>query len=121
MRKKYIIAIVALCFVILFTIFGISNHQKDNKEDTPNSKNETSVFVDDTSKDAVVDDEIQKDETQNSEVQNGETETWIEPSENSEESKDDNSNNNVVQQPETDNREEDNQEDKKPEWIGGDF
>ena len=112
MTKKYVIAIVVLCFVILFTIFGISNHQKDNKEDTPNSKNETSVFVDDTSEDAVVDDEIQK---------NGETETWIEPSGDSEESKDNNRNNDVTTNPETDNREEDNPESKKPEWIGGDF
>ena len=121
MKKKYITAIAVFCIILLFGILGIRHYQKNQTEHKPNSKNETSLFVDDTSEDAVVDDEIQKDETQNSEVQNGETETWIEPSEDSEESKDNHSNNDVASSPETDDREEDNQENKKPEWIGGDF
>lgn len=108
--------IVVFCLTILLVILGIRHCQKNRTEHTPNSKDETSMYVDDTSKETVVD-----DETQNSEVQNGETETWIEPSGESEELKNHHSNNDVASSPETDDREVDKQQNKKPEWIGGDF
>ena len=57
-----------------------------------------------TSEETVVDDDIQKGEAQNDQIQNndsqnGETESWLEPSGDSEESKDNHSNNDVTSNP----------------------
>lgn len=111
--------IFILCVILILGIFGISSLNGEKKKGESNDNQGTSVTVDDTTDNQEIDDKN---------IVEDEIDLWIEPSKDIEKKpnssthveKNENSNNKQEATGSSTSKQEDS-EDKKQEWIGGDF